>query len=121
TTTTAYRGLPPGRAIRLTLDDIEAVRQQISGIRLLSAERFVPDGGTMSYQGRNSNAQVLGVPDEYFKVKDDVPFNFGRKPNPLDEDQSRKVVVIGTTVAERLFPKGEDPVGKYIRVKDVEM
>ncbi|HEY6126332.1 MAG TPA: ABC transporter permease, partial [Steroidobacteraceae bacterium] len=49
TTTTAYRGMPPGRAIRLNLEDIEAVRRQISGIRLLSAERFVPDGGTINY------------------------------------------------------------------------
>jgi putative ABC transport system permease protein len=121
TTTTAYRGMPPGRAIRLTLEDIEAVRQQVSGIRLLSAERFVPDGGTINYQGKNSNAQVLGVPDEYFMVKEDVPFNFGRKPNPLDQGEIRKVVVIGTVVAERLFAKGEDPIGKYVRVKDVEM
>ena len=37
TTTTAYHGMPPGRAIRLTLEDIEAVRQQVPGIRLLSA------------------------------------------------------------------------------------
>jgi putative ABC transport system permease protein len=81
----------------------------------------VPDGGTMSYQGKNSNAQVLGVPDDYFKVKEDVPFNFGRKPNPLDQDENRKVVVIGTTVADRLFDKGVDPIGKDIRVKDVVM
>ena len=121
TTTTAYHGMPPGRAIRLTLEDIEAVRQQVPGIRLLSAERFVPDGGSINYQGKNSNAQVLGVPDEYFMVKDDVPFNFGRKPNPLDQDEIRKVVVIGSVVAERLFAKGEDPVGKYVRVKDVLM
>jgi len=61
------------------------------------------------------------VPDEYFMVKEDVPFNFGRKPNPLDQGEIRKVVVIGTVVAERLFAKGEDPVGKYVRVKNVEM
>ncbi|HEU4486806.1 MAG TPA: ABC transporter permease [Povalibacter sp.] len=121
TTTTAYHGMPPGRAIRFHLDDIEALRRQVPGIRLLSAERFVPDGGTINYGEKNSNAQVLGVPDEYFMVKEDVPFNFGRKPNPLDQDEIRKVVVIGTVVAERLFPPGEDPVGKYVRVKDVLM
>ena len=70
---------------------------------------------------KNSNAQILGIPDEYFQVKDDVPFNLGRKTNPLDLDETRKVVVIGTTVAERLFAEGEDPVGKYIRVTDVLM
>ena len=50
-----------------------------------------------------------------------MPFNFGRRINPLDLDEIRKVVVIGTTVAERLFAKGVDPVGKDIRVKDVVM
>lgn len=121
TTTTAYRGMAPGRAIRLNLEDIEAVRRQVPGIRVLSAERFVPGGGTITYGDKNSNAEVLGVPDEYFTVKEDVPFNFGRRPNPLDQDEIRKVVVIGTVVAERLFPQGEDPVGKSVRVKDVVM
>ena len=74
----------------LNLEDIEAVRQQISGIRLISAERFVPDGGTINYRGKNSNAQILGVPDEYFMVKEDVPFNFGRKLNPLDRAKFAK-------------------------------
>ena len=50
-----------------------------------------------------------------------MPFNFGRKVNPLDLDEIRKVVVIGTAVAERLFDKGVDPVGKDVRVKDVVM
>jgi putative ABC transport system permease protein len=119
-TSIAYNGMAPGRRIQLRLGDIEAVRQQVPGIRLLSAERFV-DNGTVNYQGKNSNTQILGIPDDYFKVKEDVPFNFGRKPNPLDQDEDRKIVVIGTTIVERLFAKGEDPLGKYVRVKDVLM
>ena len=35
--------------------------------------------------------------------------------------RTRKVVVIGTAVADRLFDKGVDPVGKEVRVKDVVM
>jgi putative ABC transport system permease protein len=119
-TSTAYRGMGPGRKIQLNLDDLRAVRQQVPGIRMISAERFA-ENGNVTYQGKTSNGQILGVPDEYFRVKEDVPFNFGRKINPLDLDESRKVVVIGTAVAERLFAKGEDPVGKEVRVKDVVM
>jgi putative ABC transport system permease protein len=119
-TSVAYRGMAPGRRIALRLADIQAVQQQIPGIRLISAERFV-ENGNINYERKNSNAQILGVPDDYFKVKEDVPFNFGRKPNPFDQGEIRKVVVIGTTVADRLFAKGEDPLGKYVRVKDVLM
>jgi len=50
-----------------------------------------------------------------------VPFNFGRRINPLDLGEFRKVVVIGANVADRLFDKGVDPVGKDVRVKDVVM
>jgi putative ABC transport system permease protein len=119
-TSLAYHGMGPGRKIQLKLADIEALKQQVPGIRLISAERFV-ENGTITYDRKNSNGQILGVPDEYFRVKEDVPFNFGRRINPLDLDESRKVVVIGTKVAERLFDKGIEPVGKDIRVKDVVM
>jgi len=119
-TSLAFHGMGPGRRIQLKLADIQALKQQVPGIRLISAERFV-ENGTITYARKNSNGQILGVPDEYFRVKEDVPFNFGRKVNLLDLDESRKVVMIGTGVADRLFDKGVEPVGKEIRVKDVVM
>ena len=119
-TSLAYHGMGPGRRIQLQLADIDALKQQVPGIRYISAERFV-ENGTVTFQRRNSNGQILGVPDEYFRIKEDVPFNFGRRINPLDLDENRKVVVIGTAVADRLFDKGVDPLGKDIRVKDVVM
>jgi len=119
-TSVPYRGMASGRQITFTLADIEAVKQQVSGIRLISAERFAQNGN-VNYGRKVSNGQILGVPDEYFQVKDDVPFNFGRKVNPLDQDESRKVVLLGKAVADRLFAANEDPVGKEVRVKDVVM
>jgi len=119
-TSLAFNGMGPGRKIQLKLADIQALEQQVPGIRLISAERFV-DNGTITYARKNSNGQILGVPDEYFRIKEDVPFNFGRKVNLLDLEESRKVVMIGTAVADRLFDKGVEPVGKEIRVRDVVM
>ncbi len=119
-TSVAYHGMGPGRRIQFKLEDIEAVRKQVSGIRVISPERFA-ENANVSYGRKMSNGQVLGVPDEYFRIKEDVPFNFGRKVNPLDLDETRKVVVIGTAVAERLFDKGDDPVGNYVKVKDTVM
>jgi putative ABC transport system permease protein len=119
-TSVPYRGMRSGRKITFTLADVQAVKEQVPGIRLISAERFAP-GANVNYGHKVSNGQILGVPDEYFKVKDDVPFTFGRKVNPLDLDETRKIVVIGTAVVDRLFAKGEDPVGKEVRVNDVVM
>jgi putative ABC transport system permease protein len=119
-TSVAYRGMGLGRRIRLDEADIQAITQQISGVRVISGDRSLGNV-TASYAGKNSNANLHGIPDEYFVLKEAIPFNFGRRTNPLDVDQIRKVVAIGTSVAERLFDKGVDPVGKDIRVKDVVM
>ena len=120
-TSVAYHGMGPGRHIQLDSADIQAVtpagpRHQ-ADLRRSDASRTAPS----PTNARTATPQILGVPDEYFRVKEDVPFNFGRKVNPLDLDETRKVVVIGTAVADRLFDKGVDPVGKDIRVKDVVM
>jgi putative ABC transport system permease protein len=100
--------------------DIDALKQQVPGIRLISAERFV-ENGTVTYERKNSNGQILGVPDEYFRVKGRRAFQLRTSHQPAGLEESRKVVAIGTKVAERLFDKGVDPIGKDIRVKDVVM
>jgi putative ABC transport system permease protein len=119
-TSVAYNGMGLGRKIRLEQADIDAVRQQIPGIRTIAGDTNI-GASLITYGDKTSNSPVRGVPDEYFKVKEDVPFNFGRKVNPLDVEEIRKIAVIGTAVAERLFPPGTDPVGQDIRVKEVVM
>ncbi|HEX2583919.1 MAG TPA: ABC transporter permease, partial [Steroidobacteraceae bacterium] len=116
TTNVAYRGMGVGRGIQLTQEDAQAVSQQVQSIRTLSTINSA-GRGTITYANKGGDFEIHGIPDEYFKIKEDVPFNFGRKPDMLDSDQIRKVAVIGTAVAERLFPKGVEPVGKEIRVK----
>jgi putative ABC transport system permease protein len=119
-TSVAFRGMGPGRHINLDQTDIDAVSRQISGVRVISGDRMMFDS-TASYNGKNSNAPLHGIPDEFFAVKDDIPFTFGRKTNRPDVLDVRKIAVIGSSVADRLFDKGVDPVGKEIKVKDVVM
>ena len=76
-TSVAFHGMGPGRRIQLRLEDIDALKQQVPGIKTISAERFVENGPT-TYGRKTSNGQILGIPDEYFRIKEDVPFNFGR-------------------------------------------
>ena len=111
-TSVAYRGMGPGRKIQLDLADIQAVtpagpRHQ----RDLRANAFV-ENGTITYERKNSNAQILGVPDEYFRVKEDVPFNFGRRTNPLDLDEIRKVVVHRHRRCGAIVRQGRGPGGQ---------
>jgi putative ABC transport system permease protein len=119
-TSVAYRGRGLARHIQFEQGDVEAIKEQIPGVRLISAESQIA-AGTVTFEGKNSTAGIHGIPDEYFKIKEDVPFHVGRKPNQLDVDEIRKVVVIGTVVAERLFAPGVDPVGQQVRLEDVVM
>jgi putative ABC transport system permease protein len=119
-TSAAYHGMGPGRHIQLDQGDVQAVARQISGIRIMAGGMGLGNV-TITFSDKHSNGELQGIPDEFFKVKEDVPFNLGRRINPFDLDEVRKIVVIGTSVAERLFPAGVDPVGKNVRVKDVVM
>lgn len=120
TTSVAYKGMGLGRHIQLTQDDVEAISLQIPGVRMIAAESQ-QEGVSIIYERKNANFGVFGVPDEYFAVKESIPFNLGRKLNPFDEKELRKIAVVGTVVAERLFGKDVDPVNKDIRVNGVVM
>src|SRR5690606_30410058 len=118
TTSVAHKGMGLGRHIQLTLDDVDAIKQQVPGVRLVAGESQ-RNGVSMTYNNKNASFSALGVPKEYFDVKESIPFNAGRKLNPLDQQELRKVTVIGSVVAERLFGKEVDPINKNIRVDGV--
>jgi putative ABC transport system permease protein len=117
-TSVAYHGMGVGRKIRLDDTDLQAILQQVNGVRVISGSRRMGDA-SVSYGGKNSNTELIGIPDEYFRIKEDIPFNYGRKTNPFDVNEVRKVVALGSSVVDRLFDKGVDPVGKEVRIKDV--
>jgi putative ABC transport system permease protein len=120
TTSVAYEGMGLGRQILLTKSDFEGMQQQVPGVGFIANENQ-RGGVAMVYEKRQGNFNAHGVPDEYFELKNAVPFTFGRKMNPLDESNARKITVIGSVVAERLFEKGIDPVGRDIKVNGVVM
>lgn len=62
---------------------------------------------------------MLGVADQYFNIKEKVRFDDGRRLNYLDEDDNRKVVVIGTRVSERLFTTHLEAIGKEIQINGI--
>jgi putative ABC transport system permease protein len=119
-TQVAYRGFGVGRKIQFQQADIDALKREVPGIGMISGENSTQNA-TIVFDRRSASASVHGIPDEYFKIKEDVPFNIGRRPNRLDDDETRKVAVIGTAVADRIFPPGVDPIGQWIRIGDVQL
>jgi putative ABC transport system permease protein len=117
-TSVAYNGMGLGRYVQLNQDDIQAIKQQIPDVRFIASENQT-DGATITYEKKIANFAVHGIPDDYFKIKESVPFNFGRKLNPLDQQDNRKICELGSAVVEKLFGKDIDPVGKEVRVNGV--
>lgn len=120
TTSVAFKGLPIGRQIQFTEYDMDAVRRELPGVRFISSENpmgsFINSDISVSFGPKSGSFGVLGVADQYFNIKEKVQFNDGRRLNSLDLDENRKVVVIGTSVSERLFTAHSEAIGKEIHI-----
>lgn len=78
-------------------------------------------GNATVKRGNSSLGQVLlrGVGDNYEKIRE-VNVEQGRYFTSDEVDGGRNVAVLGYEVAATLFPKQEDPIGQFVKVKDVK-
>lgn len=120
TTSVAYKGMGLGRQIQLTEEDITAVKQQISGVRFISPQSS-RSGIAIVNDTKQGSFELMGVPDEYFQIKEKIPFTSGRKINAFDDAEVRKIALLGSVVVERIFGKEVDPVGKDVKINGVMM
>ena len=119
-TSVAYNGMGLGRYIQLNNEDIQAIKQQIPKVRFIAGENQT-GGATITYEKKLGNFAVHGIPDDYFKIKESIPFNLGRKLNPFDQQENRKICELGSAVVEKIFGKDVDPIGKDVRINGVVM
>ena len=75
--------------------------------------RFYVDGDPVPAPGQEIEANVRTVSDDYFKALG-VPLIAGRTFDARDIESGQPVVIIGKTVADRVFA-GRDPIGKRLR------
>jgi putative ABC transport system permease protein len=75
--------------------------------------RFFIDGDPVPPPGKEIEANIRVVSDTYFKTLG-VPMIGGRMFDERDAPDKPGVVIIGKTIADRLFA-GRDPVGRKIR------
>jgi putative ABC transport system permease protein len=80
--------------------------------------RFYPDGEAPPAPGKETEGNVRVVNDHYFKTVG-VPLLAGRMFDERDRADAPGVVIIGKTIADRMFP-GRDPVGMRLRYPSVQ-
>ena len=100
-------------APRFKSADVEAIRNQITGIRFVVP--VVSSAVTAVYQASNWSTSVTGSSNDYFQAGN-WELAAGRDFTESEERGGKAVCVIGETVREKLFGK-QNPVGSEIRIK----
>ena len=117
-TSKPYGGFKRDRQWEMDLSDIEAIKHLISEAGIVTP-MYSDWGSEVSCEGKSYSANLKGLDYEYSGVET-PELIFGRWLNEVDCRQDRKVCVIGKRVWENIFPGGEDPCGKYLRIKDMQ-
>jgi len=119
-TSIPYKGFPSGRWIRFNNADVRCLRDNFKDILYmapkLNVEFWRGEGqNVIMYRQKSGSFEVSGEYPEIFKIDPRIVLQ-GRTINYLDLTQTRKVAVIGKTVVDGLFDKGENPVGQYVKI-----
>src|ERR1041385_3129843 len=75
--------------------------------------RFYIDGDPVPQPGKETEANIRTVSDDYFQALG-IPLLAGRTFDTSDKPNGRGVVIIGKTIADRMFA-GRNPVGMGLR------
>jgi putative ABC transport system permease protein len=107
-----------GGAPLFSLDDVDAVRDQVPGIA--SVAPFISNNATVVYQDESRTYDVQGTTENYFNIAN-WKLSLGRFFTDAELAESAPVCVIGETIRKQLFGEGVDPVGSKIRVKNMTL
>ena len=117
TTVSGVRGGLGGMST-LTVADAKDIEQKVPGVSSMSYA--IRDVLQVVRESKNWRAPVVGTTAE-FPIIREWSVAEGTFFTQSDEDTATKVVVLGKTVADNLFERGEDIVGAQIRVKNVPL
>ena len=104
-----------GSASSLTVDDVQAIRNEVTGVAAISPE--VRDRAQVLANGLNWNTQIMGEDTSYLDIRL-WALKSGAMFTDLDVRSANKVCIIGTAVADQLF-QGDDPVGQSLRIRNM--
>ncbi|WP_339661756.1 ABC transporter permease [uncultured Polaribacter sp.] len=105
-----------GNVQTLTLQNYEVLKEQAT---LLSYMTPVVNGGGQVINGSNNwPSNIYGVNPEYLNIKV-VGLQSGSMFTDAEVKAASKVVLIGQTVVDNVFPDGQEPVGQMIRFNNI--
>jgi putative ABC transport system permease protein len=117
-----YQGMPTGRQIQLQAGDVEAIRKNVPSVGMIQGQNFVGMwGGTPPYTVHKSKNGAFAVQGGFAGIEDIQSMRIveGRSFDALDEQQRRKVAVIGERVRSQLFLKDESALHADLTINGI--
>jgi len=102
----------------LSMEDVDMLADPFYAPAVKQAAAEVRGTQQVLYGGRDTRVTVAGVTPNYFEVRSLV-VETGDGLTESDLDTKARVAILGANVAEDLFPDGEFPIGKTVKIKGV--
>src|SRR3954469_15799330 len=102
-----------GAASNLTLDDVEAIRKDVTNVQYIAP--LVTSRSQVIAGNQNWSTRIQGT-DVDFPLMREWPIKYGSFFATQDVTGAAKVAVLGKTVSDQLFGADVDPTGQNIRV-----
>jgi len=116
-TSRPHDGLKEGRRIKFRNDDYDDLQQSIKGREHIAGRYYLGRDTTVRFQSTAGTFSIVGVHPQYAAIEK-LTVMQGRLLNVNDEDQQRKVAIIGPKTKRELFPD-RTAVGQYILIKNI--
>ena len=100
---------------QLTVEDLEAIRREVPSVALVSP--VVNSRSQLVSGNQNWSTQIQGVSEQFPDIRK-WPVESGDFFTDSDVRSAARVVVVGRTIADNLFP-GQDAVGQTLRVSNM--
>ncbi len=116
TTSKPFKGFQEGKRMRLKITDVDYIKSEVKGV-----EFVVPRNRTQSLVVNNFKSLTVGIFGDY-PLLDKVQKKhlvYGRFINENDIKERKKVCVISNDTYKQLFDKNEYPIGKYVKINNI--
>lgn len=123
-TSLPYKGLQRGRQVVFYTSDWVAIKKNFPEIQYIAPRidiqpwRSGPNSNQVVYGTKQGAFDIFGTTPEFNSI-DPRKMYAGRYLNQIDIDENRKVAALSKRAKELLFNADEDPIGKYIKINNI--
>ncbi|QDZ38772.1 FtsX-like permease family protein [Euhalothece natronophila Z-M001] len=98
----------------LVYEDAKAIADQVPSVKGVAPQ--ISSTQLITYQNRNARDSIIGTTPEFLSVRG-FEIAQGRFIQEVDLQGNRRVAILGSEIARRLFPS-TDPIGQQIRIRN---